>query len=402
MTYRKRRNTDLYIYLVKDLKTGLLRQATEEEKVGKINKTVKNKAAAGGRKKKGKKRKKKMKGGDLHVASDQEINNIKNPKNITYEPRQNTDTNKPILLAVTVLDEGTEETGTAETGTEETGTEETGTEETVPKEPINQADALIQSKNKNQSAEQTALQQTALQQTALQQTALQQTALQQTGLVQAQQVQSKTEKDKANLELEEKEAERKMEALMVEKELKENQLDKKKQSSELVTPTELAKKDITLENIELKPTEPNSKNIKNWDFDYSELISSVKRNTISQVININEQSNLNNELNKINDSDDSDEIKKNKIEENIRNRLDKGIQKKRIKNVAIEIVLPTKEINGKITFKEKTSGGKTVKKKKKQMNKTVKKRKRKIRRRLSQSTLPWNKFKSAAKHLHIN
>jgi hypothetical protein len=97
MTYRRRLNTDLYIYLVKDSKTGLYREANQKEKIGKTsNKTVKNKA--GGKRKKNKNKKRKG-GGDLHIASDQEINKTKSAKK-TYKRRKDTDINKPIMLAV--------------------------------------------------------------------------------------------------------------------------------------------------------------------------------------------------------------------------------------------------------------------------------------------------------------
>ena len=92
MTYKRRKTTDEYIYLVKDSKTGLLREATEEEKVGKIpKKTVKNKS--GGKKKKYKKRG----GGNLVQATEEQKKQLKSEKK-TYKRRINTDTYKPVLL----------------------------------------------------------------------------------------------------------------------------------------------------------------------------------------------------------------------------------------------------------------------------------------------------------------
>jgi hypothetical protein len=97
MTYKRRKNTDVnkVIYLVKNPKTGLYIQATEEQKRGKTK--------SGGKKRRDKqktqkhKKKKRSGGGNLVQATEEQKKGIKS-KERTFKMRLDRGINQPILL----------------------------------------------------------------------------------------------------------------------------------------------------------------------------------------------------------------------------------------------------------------------------------------------------------------
>ena len=320
---------------------------------------------------------KKMKGGDLRIASDQEIKNIKNSKKTTYKPRINIDLVQPIMLTGVLRASGADANGADASGADANGADAASDEAVLEtaKSAQKQGEAVLAEATANLTATQ-----------AQQDQAQQDQAQAEQEKAQAEQDQAQAEQEKAQAEQEKAQAEQAADQAkaQAEKQAQQDQAEQdqaKAQAQAQQDQEQQAKlsgnlkldQDNAPDNVELEAKELEAKKLKAQEIDppgetVVKTMAKKFETPEKPPPRLLEKQYTGNVLKEV--------LKKEKEKPENKDKTDE------------EIIENLKKTNVKSNFKKQSSdtrtGGKkrkTYRKKKTKKNKTVKKRSKKTKRK---------------------